>query len=293
MQANVMLEAGERIMKLAALAFVSALLWPALSLAQQRPSPTAASDMALMKARYPVTQMERVLGGAAEYGAKIAQERLRSMIPADMLLSASVRVRGFRLDPYGYFFDVEMPPLEGTLPWVLQTLDQNNLGLDSAMRVLNTLVESAGSSDARQALQRVQLQISPLGVSPLSLNAAAQAMQNPAARTTGSAAALSLNAPPITPAVDPPVTNPQEAFRSEVKKALKDAMLEHSAALSLGDGEWLTVAARGNEDRPRLAPGDYESPIVHLSVKGSDLTAFQAKQITREEALGRIIEKVF
>jgi hypothetical protein len=75
--------------------------------------------------------------------------------------------------------------------------------------------------------------------------------------------------------------------------ALEDAMLDHSAALRLADGEWLTVAARGNEDRPRLAPGDYESPIVQLNVKGSDLAAFQAKQLTREEAIARIVEKVF
>jgi hypothetical protein len=278
-------------MKLAALV-VSVLFWPVPGLAQQKPSSTA-TEIALIKARYDVTQMERVLGGAAEHGAKIAQEQMRSMIPANMLLSASVRVRGIRLDGYGFYFDVEMPPLEGTLLWALQTLDQNNLGLDSAMRVLNTLVEAAGNSDARQALQRVQLQISPLSVSPLSLNPAGQAGQNPAGRTTGSAAALSSNAPPAAPAVDRSPTNPQEAFRSEVKKALKDAMLDHSAALSLADDEWLTVAARGNEDRPRLAPGDYESPIVRLTVKGSDLAAFQAKQITREEALARIVEKVF
>jgi hypothetical protein len=277
-------------MKLAALV-LSVLFWSVAGFAQQKSSATA-GELALIKARYEVTQMERVLGGAAEHGAKIAQEQMRSMIPANMLLSASVRVRGMRLEPYGFYFDVEMPPLEGTLLWALQTLDQNNVGLASAMRVLNTLVETAGNSDAKQAFQRVQVQISPLSGSLLPVNPT-PSLQNPTGRSTGTAAALTLNAAPVAPSVDPVPTNPQEAYRAEVKKALKDAMLDHSAPLSLGDEEWLTVAARGNEDRPRLAPGDYESPIVRLTVKGSDLAAFQAKQITREEALARIVEKVF
>src|SRR5262245_59292220 len=134
---------GEHTMKLAALALASVVLWPpsAGAQTQQRSSQAVATEMALMKARYEVTQMERVLGSAAEYGAKLAQEQMRSMIPANLLLSASVRVRGIRLDGYGFYFDVEMPPLEGTLLWALQTLDQNNQGLESAMRVLNTLVE--------------------------------------------------------------------------------------------------------------------------------------------------------
>src|SRR6188768_2372594 len=73
------------------------------------------ASVALLRSRYQVTQMERVLGGAAEHGAKVARERLRAMIPADMLLSENVRVRGIPLEGYGVFFDVEMPPLEGTV----------------------------------------------------------------------------------------------------------------------------------------------------------------------------------
>jgi hypothetical protein len=276
-------------MKLAALV-MSVLFWSVPGLAQQKPS--SAAEIALLKARYDVTQMERVLGGAAEHGAKIAQEQMRSMIPANMLLSASVRVRGIRLDGYGFYFDVEMPPLEGTLLWALQTLDQNNLGLDSAFRELTSFVESAGTPNVRQALQRIQLQVNSVN-GPLSSLTTPPAPQSPTGLTTGTAAALGLNSPAVSPARTPTTSHPQEAYRAEVKKALIDAMLDHSAALRLTENEWLTVAARGNEDRPRLAPGDYESPIVQLNLKGSDLAAFQAKQITREEVMSRIVEKVF
>ena len=129
-----------------------------------------AQNVAVIQSRYQITQMERVFGGAAEHGARVARERMRDMIPADLLLSENVRVRGIHLEGYGLFFDVEMPPLEGTLPWVLQTLDQNNLGLESAVRELRAFVESAGATrDVRQALERIQLEVATgPTVSPIS-----------------------------------------------------------------------------------------------------------------------------
>src|SRR4029079_8799937 len=52
------------------------------------------------------------------------------------------------------------------------------------------------------------------------------------------------------------LTDPSEAYRTEVIEALKDAMLAHSSALGIEKSEWLTIAAKGNDDRPRLAPAD-------------------------------------
>jgi hypothetical protein len=252
------------------------------------------ASLALLQSRYQVTQMERVLGGAAEHGAKIARERLRAMIPADMLLTENVRVRGFPLEGYGVFFDVEMPPLEGTVLSIFQTLDQNNLGLESALREITAFIESAGNTNLRQAWQRVELHLDPLSGQS---GAAGSQPADSRALTTGSAAALTPDAPgsksPVTAKRDAMLGNPQEAFRSEVREALIDAMLDHSSALHLADAEWLTVAARGTEDRPRLNPGDYESPIIQISVRGSDLTAFQAKQISRDDARKRFLVKVF
>ena len=55
---------------------------------------------------------------------------------------------------------------------------------------------------------------------------------------------------------DPILADPNEAYRTEVMQALKDAMLAHSSSLGIGPNEWLTIAAKGNDDRPRLAPAD-------------------------------------
>ena len=78
--------------------------------------------------RYRITTMERVLEGAIEHGASLTRDRLRSVLPADMLLSENASARGFRLDGYGVFFDVAVPSLEGTLAWMLPVLRQNKIG---------------------------------------------------------------------------------------------------------------------------------------------------------------------
>jgi hypothetical protein len=70
-------------------------------------------------------------------------------------------------------------------------------------------------------------------------------------------------------------------------------MLEHTRGLNLAPNEWLTVAARGSDDRPRLAPADIEGQTNVLSVRGSDLAAFLAGQITLEEAVKRVDVRVF
>src|SRR5262245_44256832 len=101
------------------------------------PAPLALQQVRQLKeSRYQIGQMERVLEGAVEHGATVMRDRLRLVLPTDMLLTESAQARGFRLDGYGVFFDVEVPSLEGPLPWSFQSLDQNNLGIQSALQTL-------------------------------------------------------------------------------------------------------------------------------------------------------------
>jgi hypothetical protein len=52
--------------------------------------------------------------------------------------------------------------------------------------------------------------------------------------------------------------------------------------------EWLTVAAR-DQDVSRLQPADpYDVSTILVRIKGADLAAFRAGQITREEARRRV-----
>ena len=74
-----------------------------------------------------------------------------------------------------------------------------------------------------------------------------------------------------------------QKYRSEVKLALADAMLDFSKNLELKPDEWLSVAARGNEGA--LTPGEvFQLTTVILRVKGSDLVDYLAGRLTKDEA---------
>jgi hypothetical protein len=253
----------------------------------------------LKESRYQIGQMERLLEGAVEHGASVIRDRLAAMMPADMLLTEDARARGFRLEGYGMFFDVEVPSLAGTLPWSIQTLDQNDLGLDSALRTLRTFIERSANNDVnlQQALKRVELQVapSPMGFTP---SIVATPTADPAAGSSaprnavGSAASIADNAPGQG-ATDPILADPNQAYRTQVTEALIDTMLEHSRALSIAPNEVLTVAVRGVQDRPRLAQVDTDARTHIITVKGADLTAFLGGQISREDARKRVEVRVF
>ena len=115
---------------------------------------TAVPARAVAEQRYQIGQMERVLEGAVEHGLANTRDRLQALaqMPADMLVSDNAHARGFRLEGYGVFFDVVVPSFESTLSWSLRTLDQNDLGLDSALRTLQTFIKTSGDPNVEQAL---------------------------------------------------------------------------------------------------------------------------------------------
>jgi len=261
----------------------------AAPVAAQAQTPAPASGRAATEQRYQIGVMERVLEGAVEHGVTITRDRLQTLAqaPADMLVSDNAHARGFRLDGYGVFFDVSVPSFDATLTWSLRTLDQNDLGLASALRTLQSYVKSANDPNVEQALKRLELQVNPAVVArTTSIDQAAAGARN----ATGSAASVPDNPPS---AADPILSDPNEAYRTEVTAALKDAMLAHSSSLGIGQNEWLAIAAKGNDDRPRLAPADSDSRTRIFRLKGSDLADFLAGKISRDEALNRIEVRVF
>jgi len=276
-----------------ALAVVGAVIMNAgAAYAQTRQS---AADQKQKQARYEIAQMERVLEGAVEHGVANIRDRLQALGPTELLISDNARARGFRLDGYGVFFDVVVPSLDTTVLWSIRTLDQNLLGLQSALRELETHVKQSGDVNLEQALRRIELQVDPLLVArsatPATSVAGATPVGSGARNVNGSVAAATADVP--QQAADPILANPNEVYRAEVTRALMEALLDHSSSLGIEPTEWLTIAARRNDERPRLAPADTDAQTFFIRLKGSDLAAFLARQVTREEALQRIEVRVF
>jgi hypothetical protein len=258
------------------------------ALAQTRPSVANPKQ-----ARYEIAQMERVLEGAVEHGVANIRDRLQAVGPTELLISDYARARGFRLDGYGVFFDVVVPSLDTTVLWSIRTLDQNRLGLQTALQELEAHIKQSGDVNLEQALRRIELQVDPLLVARSASPATPVSAVGSAARPVGDSVSAGTADVPQQPSADPIFANPNETYRTEVTRALMDALLDHSSSLGLEPGEWLTIAARRNDERPRIAPADTDAQTFFIRLKGLDLAAFLARQITREEALKRIEVRVF
>jgi hypothetical protein len=94
-------------------------------------------------------------------------------------------------------------------------------------------------------------------------------------------------------ALDEEPADANELYTTEVKNALIKAVLDQGVAIPLAADQWLTVAARGSEAPRTQIIGDQGVATMYLTIKGQDLQALRAGQISREEARKRIQERHF
>jgi hypothetical protein len=246
-----------------------------------------AEARAQMQARARLVAMERMLETAVQHGAQRVRARVRAALPyaPDMLvISGMARARGFWLEGYGVFFDVDVPAMRKSLIWTVQMLEQNDRGLGSELatlkRIAATVDNPAARRDLQQTLQRIEAQVGPARGPAAPAGSAQPSVAEPAA---GGAATVSVEAERAAILEDPGAI-----YTTEVKDALVDVMIEYGGGLTVGPNEWLTVAAR-DQGLSRLQPGDpYEASTILVRIKGADLAAFRAGQVDREQARGRV-----
>jgi hypothetical protein len=247
-----------------------------------------------VKARQKLSMMESVLESAVANGADSLMRQVRAVMPPDaLMLTGAPLARGFRLEGYGVFFDVEVPAFRRTMAWTLrQMVDENGLGAANAVNQLKAYIATVQDPRVRasltSALRRLELQVGPVGPVPSDVAARPQ--------TVGAATvSAQTTAAPAVPAVDLAVVeDPNGTYTSEVSAAIVDAMLENSGPLPIAENEWLTVAARDNVRPDRLVPGDMSniSSIV-FRIRGTELAAFRAGRMTLEEARKHVEIKQF
>jgi len=219
------------------------------------------AEVEQIRQRQRISLMEGVLERAVANGADNLLRQVKHVMPDVPMLTGAPEVRGFRLDGYGVFFDVEVPALRLPLAWTLRyVVDGNRLAVNAALAQIRAMVLEQPAQE-RERLETIVRQMEERNLP-----------QAPASQ--------------VDPAV---VRDPNEAYTRAVKEALIDAMLESSGPLNLGPEEWLTVAARDNVPNDPLVPGDStDLQTVIFKVKGSDLLAFKAGQITLEQARTRV-----
>jgi hypothetical protein len=230
--------------------------------------------------RERVQVMESVLSGAVRSGAQQVANRIRSGNPNAMLFTGQARARGFILEGYGIFFDVEIPAMVESVVWSMVTLERDLVlasALESLRRALSTLPNGPERMQAELAFKQVQ----QLGPAPPQVG--------PPQETAAQRRAFPAVAEPAPSAP----FDPQEAYTEAVKGALIDAMLEYSLPMDLQPDEWLTVAARASEGP--LRPDQVSDLVtIVLRVNGSDLATYAAADRTkRDELRSRVQVRVF
>ena len=229
------------------------------------------NDADQFKARQRISVMEGVLEKAVSSGAEIMMRAFKTVSPDPPMLTGLPEARGFRLEGYGLFFDVEVPGLVPPVTWPLRQLyrDSDSRAVDELKALAVTL------NDPRQRDQLLEV------VRRLALTS--QGAANARAAGQNSGAVLVQHAP------DPGVIeDPEARYTQEVKSALIDAMIENSGPLAIGTEEWLTVAARDNVPSNPLVPDRSDFSTLIIRVKGSDLAAYRAGRIALEDVRKKV-----
>ena len=111
--------------------------------------------------------MEGALARAVTAGASRLNQEFRAAMPDIIVVAGESNARGFHLDEYGVFFDVEVPVLRQSMMWSLRTmLDQDEQGAAEALASLRSVVSTTTGPDratAEAALRRLEAQLRPFG----------------------------------------------------------------------------------------------------------------------------------
>ena len=231
-------------------------------------------DAEVLRARQQLGIMESVFEAAVANGAETLVRQVRAVMPDMLVLTGAPRARGFRLEGYGAFFDVDVPEMRRSMRWTLRTFTGSGglpAGALAQLRAtVDLIADPAVRADAEQAIQRIERSMTPVDLAGAPPGAAPAAAGLP-------------------PGVDPLVVDdPSAAYTREVHAALVDAMLENSAALTIADDEWLTVAARDNYSGEPFVPDSADLPTMVLRISGRDLAAYRAGRLSLDEARARV-----
>lgn len=236
--------------------------------------------------RQQVKMMEGVLTAAVRAGAENLGRQMQMSEPGSLIVTGTARARGFVLEGYGVFFDVDVPMMKQSVLWSTRMLMREQYRAE-----LRATIAQMPEGPARRQLVQTLAQLDRMNGPSLYTPIPSSLMPPP-----GTASAQAVNdatsAPPAAAAAAPDLRDPNEMYTDAVKVALVDAMLNYSGPMNIKPDEWLTVAARDSEGP--LNPGElYDASTLVLRVKGSDLLAYAKREISRDEARKRVQIKEF
>ncbi len=208
--------------------------------------------------------LERVLSRAVALSARGVEQQLPPWSPGLMLFAGPVQVRGFRLDGYGVFFDVECPVLRQSILWSMETMDTDLLMMRRSLERLREL----------GAFTQVLRELDP--DANLSVAFAPGAAADPRSRVAAG------DVPPAAPDAPPAAPDLHAVYEDALRELLIDALLGYGGPLAamLDRDDWLTVVARDTRGLP--------GRDTTVRVKAGDVAALHAGSLSLAEARARV-----
>jgi hypothetical protein len=246
----------------------------------------AGSDQS--RARFQIAAMESVLERAVQLGARRLSQQVQTISPDSLMIAGAARARGFQLEGYGVFFDVDVPALRRSVAWSFRQLGRTDGGIEATMtslkRSLGQVNDPALRREMEADIQRLSRLVGPV---PLPPGAMAPVPGQPQAVSASAAAPQASPIPGLSAQQAALLDDPGLAYTNEVKVALVDVMLDYGTPIPIAEDEWLTVAAR--DDNSRLGGVEsYDNSTVMLRIRGADLAAFRAGTLSRADAIARV-----
>jgi hypothetical protein len=188
-----------------------------------------------------------------------------------------------------------------TMGWTARVMRQQQQGVSEALGSLKRIageLDPKTRAEAERAMHQIELVVRPMPRVRVERSmpggpAAVEAATSSAAPPAPAAPADAPVPMPVPPEADAPTwTRPDLAYEEQVREALIGAMLDWGALLPLGADEWLTVAARDNQDviMPGAAP---DVVTIILRVKGSDLAERLAGRLSPDDLRRRVDVREF
>ena len=263
---------------LAILVLVGAMLPARLVLAQSLAgSPRPQRDEAV-ELHQRVRLMEQALEEAVGRGVSVVERQLPILTSDLVFFAGSIQVRGFHLDDYGLFFDVEYPVVRRSLLWSMGALNQFDTSMARAIEDLRRRMLTMQGGTPQVTFGQAHRELEARAESPTS---AAPVTQDGPDRSPIRAVSGPL------PRVEPVAVDPDEVYLSALTGVLTDVLITYGGAMQLEGDEWLMIAARdgrGYRGRGRVI----NRRTLQIRIRGRDLAALRDGQLSPEEARARV-----
>ena len=232
-----------------------------------------AADGSRPAAERQVRLIEQGLEQAVRRGVDALEQRLPAPLPGLVVFAGTIRARGFVVDGYGLFFDVEFPVVRRSILWSITAMRQHDSAMAQSLANLRRRVLEMPPGLARSTLEDMIQELERGTRTPALARGADAAADDPDGTRSESPA-------PTAPA------DLEAFYRAALQGELAAALVAYGGAMppgALADGDWLTVAARDGRGRPAG-----QRRTLQLRILGGHLRALRDGRLSVEDTRARI-----